>query len=441
MNYSTLLKHPYVLAGIGAGLLIALMSAGYYWSATREPAVPQSLLGAVPGDIVAQGSVSAAENPELAFAQGGRVSGVYVRAGDRVSAGEVLATTDTGVLAANVAGAQAKLSEMENGAVATDIQSAQTGVAQAQSALDSLYRGLPAQILDAQAKAQAAVFVTIAPLVARQGPQGQQFTFVSGNPDDDIRVGREYDDVEAVLDAWSGAQASLDAAPDSAKEAALADTLDKLRQVRALLSDLLALLPQSDTSTISGGTSVETARTDIITANASVSASITTLTTAQSSLASAKLGIASAQTGLDKTVAGTRPEDIAAQRAVVAAAAAALRQAEIIAPFAGTVGSVSVKQGDIVAADTQAVSLLPEGAAQVDIYVSELDMTKLSVGQAAEVVLDAYGASRPFSGTVAAIDQAPSPSGYRVVVSLPQDASIAIGMHATVTIHAPANQH
>jgi multidrug efflux pump subunit AcrA (membrane-fusion protein) len=442
MNYSTLIKHPHVLMGIAAAGAIALASFGYYMLGARTPQADVAATPAQQGDIVAQGTVTAIDNPELAFAQGGRVAGVYVKEGDRVAAGQVLATTDAGGLAANLAGAQAKLAQMSSPSAA-DLATAQTTVAQAQQSLTTLYDSLPASVLDAQSKAQSAIYVTIAPLVGGQGTQGQQFAFASDNAQNDQRVGREYDQIELIIQAWNNAQGTLDSASAQQKESALADTLDKMRAVRTLLTDLSTLLVNANPNTFGEGMTVEQARSDVITASASVNASISALTALQSSIASAKLGVQNAQTALQKTQQGSRPEDLAAQRAVVSAAAAALRQAQIVAPFAGTVASVAVKQGDIVAPDAQAVSLLPDGQMQVDMYVSELDVTRLAAGQLADIALDAYP-GRNFVGTVAGIDQAPSPSGvqgatgYKVTIALPKDPAITVGMHANVTIHAAA---
>jgi HlyD family secretion protein len=446
MPISQLIKHPHVLAGIGAAAVIAACSAGFYMLSTGPSASSVSAAQtAGVGDITAQGVVSAVQNPELAFAIAGRVTGVYAKVGQRVSAGQVLATTDTGTLSASLAGAQARLNELTDGPVSTDLESANTGVAQAQAALDSLYDAIPGSVSDARAKAASAIYVTIAPLVGNQGTQGQMFTFNSRDNQSDIRVGQEYDKIQLILDAWDKDSTNLDAASSAQKEAALADTLAKLRQIRAFLTDLSALLSNASDSTFGEGMTAQSARSAVLAASASVNTLITSLTSQQSSLASAKLGVTSAQTALKETTNGARSEEIAAQRAVVSSAAAALRQAEIIAPFSGTVGSVAVKLGDVVVADTQGVSLLPDGASQVDIYVSEIDVARISVGEPADITLDAYGADRVFAGTISAIDAAPSPSGeggaqgYKVTIVLNQkDPAVTIGMHANVTIHVAA---
>jgi RND family efflux transporter MFP subunit len=158
-------------------------------------------------------------------------------------------------------------------------------------------------------------------------------------------------------------------------------------------------------------------------------------------ISQATLAVQSAQDQVNLTTAGSPVQDIDAQRAQVAGIAASLRQAEIIAPFSGTVGSVSVKAGDVVSANAPAIALLPEGNFQVEVYVSEIEMTKLSVGDIADVTLDAYGSSRVFPAAVSSIDRAPSqaPSGsqgYKVTLVFNNaDPAITVGMHANALMH------
>ncbi len=64
--------------------------------------------------VQAIGSVADGEQRELAFETGGRVAEVLVREGDRVRRGQVLARLDTGSLDAQIAEAEARLSNVEH---------------------------------------------------------------------------------------------------------------------------------------------------------------------------------------------------------------------------------------------------------------------------------------------------------------------------------------
>jgi multidrug resistance efflux pump len=146
---------------------------------------------------------------------------------------------------------------------------------------------------------------------------------------------------------------------------------------------------------------------------------------------------------LNQVKAGSTAEQIAAQKAVVAAAHASvsgidaqIRNNIIIAPFSGTVASVHVKTGESVAANTEIISLNPASALQVAVYFSEIDITKIHVGDAAHVTLDAYGDSRAFSARVVTVDSAPSTTGgYKATLQFTEsDSAITAGMTANITI-------
>jgi len=145
-------------------------------------------------------------------------------------------------------------------------------------------------------------------------------------------------------------------------------------------------------------------------------------------------------------LAGSTPQQIQAQQAQVDAASAnvALYDAQInnsivVAPFSGTVSSVRVKAGDIVAANTPAISLNPEGALQISVYLNEVDAAKVAVGNKATVTLDAYGSAQPFDATVVTIDRSPTMQNnipaYKATLQFANsDAHITSGATANITI-------
>jgi hypothetical protein len=118
--------------------------------------------------------------------------------------------------------------------------------------------------------------------------------------------------------------------------------------------------------------------------------------------------VQSARDALTQAQAGATPEAIAAAHAQANAAQAMLAQAEIIAPFSGTVASIQVKSGDVVTANTPAVALIPNGSFEVDVYLSEVDAAKIVVGDTADVTLDAFGPGVIFPATVGIKDTAPT---------------------------------
>ncbi|HJQ19853.1 MAG TPA: efflux RND transporter periplasmic adaptor subunit [Gemmatimonadaceae bacterium] len=107
---------------------------------------------------------------------------------------------------------------------------------------------------------------------------------------------------------------------------------------------------------------------------------------------------------------GTRPERIAAARAEVANARAALNAAEqtaadlvLVAPVSGTVMVRSAEPGEVVGAGMTAMTIGELARPYVRIYVNQRALPRVRLGASAQGVLDGLP-DRPFSGRVIAIN-------------------------------------
>ena len=195
-------------------------------------------------------------------------------------------------------------------------------------------------------------------------------------------------------------------------------------------------------------------------ANAAVTAAESAVTTAQRALATAgdraaaqvttqQSALRSAQLGLEKASASARATDIAAAYANVLAAQATvdratadLANATLTAPSAGTVTAVNGREGEQVGGASAVgpfIVLQPASAIALRGTVGEGDVTKLKVGQAATVALEAAGTATALRGRVTSID----PSGtiqqgvatYSVEVTVEEaGAAAAPGMTATAAV-------
>ena len=107
---------------------------------------------------------------------------------------------------------------------------------------------------------------------------------------------------------------------------------------------------------------------------------------------------------------GTRPERIAAARAALGSARAALDAAQqtasdlvLTAPVNGTVISRNAEPGEVIPAGTPALTLGDVARPYVRVYVDESVMPRLAVGQRATAVLDAFP-GRTFEGRIVALN-------------------------------------
>lgn len=113
-----------------------------------------------------------------------------------------------------------------------------------------------------------------------------------------------------------------------------------------------------------------------------------------------------------------------------------LDRARIVAPFDGVVTSVSLNVGDNASSGTAAVVMIDPSRLQISVTVSEVDIARVKLGQAAQVTIDAL-TGKNYSAQVATI----SPTGtvtqgvvnYPVILVLSNaDDAIKPGMTANL---------
>lgn len=129
--------------------LVGSMACTAFGGGGDEQEASQQLVEVVRGDLTVSvsgsGSVEVTNEARLAFSSGGKVDGIYVKEGDKVSEGDVLAKLDTSALELALAQSQVALSQAQaarSQAEATlaqaqaSLSQAQATLAQAKPALD-----------------------------------------------------------------------------------------------------------------------------------------------------------------------------------------------------------------------------------------------------------------------------------------------------------------
>ena len=452
-SISELLTHTAVRVALAIVGLILVGGIAYYLIESQPPKVAYATVskGNITEDVTAIGVVSPVQNPTLSFEQGGQVTTVHASAGEKVTTGTLLATLDTGVLSASLAAAQATLNNLEAPPRGVDVAGQQTGVLTAQQTLANSYANYPQTLQTTLSSAQSTINSEIDPLFNFSNPAEPALNATDANSSDKVVVDEERAELNTEFTQW---QSELSAQPsgDSASQfqTVTKDSITHLDNIRSFLNDLVTALNSEATS---GAFSSEQSSGIAAASSAlgTINDLITSLTNADQAISTEELAVQSAQDQLNATNAGATPQAIQAQEAQVAGIEAQLKQQEIIAPFSGTIASVSIKPGDAVTANTAAISLIPNGTFEVDLYLAENDVTKVTAGDKADVTLDAYGASRIFSATVGVVETSPSidpnsaggtSGGYKVTLIFDNaDPAITNGMHASATIHAGTAQN
>lgn len=407
----------------------AMASANYQ----TEPA----RLGELTATVGATGVVRANQTAQLAWQTSGTVVEVNVQSGERVTAGQVLATLKQTSLPQAIILAQADLVSSQkalNDLLNSQIQQAQAlqTVENAQQALEDarnpeLVRAIAQEAL---AAAEKAVENAERSLRWAQSPANQSY----------------IDEAEAQVTL---AKDRLDRAKEKYQpyENKPEDNLVRAR----LLSQMAAAQQQYDLAVRNLNSLQGTAgESDIALQVANLATAQAQLLEAQREWERVKDGpnaadialleaqLADAQREYERVKDGPDPADVTVAEARVAAAQATLNLARIVAPFEGTVTNVISKPGDQVTPGTPAFRLDDLSRQLVDVQVSEVDINRIQTGQPVSMIFDAI-LNKEYNGVVSEV----SPVGtttqgtvdFTVTVELTDaDEAVRPGMTAAVNM-------
>jgi HlyD family secretion protein len=404
--------------------------------------------------VSAQAFVVPVKKADLAFEAEGRVASVAVEEGDGVAAGQVLVRLDDATQRAALAQAEAGLAN------------AQAALAQAQAALAQTKAGSrPEEIAQAEA--------------ALAGAEAALDQSVAGPTKEDVAQ------ATARLEA---AQAGLDqvlaGAREEDKQSASARMLQAEAKVRLAQADYDKNIYGDPKIAEPFGVALQQATLDYEAAKAEYQKAVNGPTKEEVGIARA--GVKEAQAALAKTKAGATAQQIAQAQAEVARAQAALAQAkagatkeqvamaeagvqvaqagvqsaeagkesaetelaktELKAPFAGTVGWLKVRQGEIVSPGVPVVTLGDVSTWQIETDdLTEIDVVGVKVGAPVKITVDALP-GQDYAGKVVRIrPESETKAGdvtYTVLIDITQGdtARLRWGMTTAVDIEVGSGE-
>ncbi len=391
-----------------AAVLLVGCDLGRQGSPTPYPTVPAP--AAEPGrsgglgGVIASGEVVAVQEAQLGFTVPGRVKDVPVALGDDVEAGQMLVSLETADQEALVAQAEAAVQTAQANldlllagtppgeiAVAeTAISAAQALVSQAEAALE----GAKAQC----AVAQSGVAAAEAALKAAEAQTGQLDTGPRAG-----QIAAAEAEMKLAEVQLQQAQAAYDRVKGSAdiqmrpEALALEQATIAHQAARALYEALFE--GATDDQRRGAAAQEEAARVQIVQAQDQALSACAQEGQALAAVEAAKAQQTQAEQQLALLKAGPSAEQIAAARAQVAQAEAAaqvvrvaLEQAELRAPFAGTVSALSISPGEAVVPGQMLVTLTDLRNLRVETTdLSERDVARVALGQEALVYVEALG--------------------------------------------------
>jgi HlyD family secretion protein len=383
-RFSPLVQRSAAAAGVGALIAITLVACS-----TSEPNAPQTARvtrAAVTSGVTSTGSLTAITEQNLGFAKGGKVTSVAVKVGDRVTAGQVLATIDDFPLRqllaqqqAQLASQQAALNRIVNG---TDVSGARNSLGQAREILDATEKQREEQLQADRSAVDRAEKQLSVDKKALDNAKKQRRIIKDGCGDSD-----DDDSSSSSSSLSKSAQKALKDLQSGDSDAAAES-----------LPSLTALLTPA-TSGTSCEQQVASADATVINAERQVESSRTTLEAArqredvdaasgQVSIENSRQGVVTAQNTLNSS-STERPFNIEEQRAAVANNEALVRQAQrdlddatLRAPVDGTVSAINGTVGEFLSASAGTTALAPGSDAAIPGTDSQSGASNAAAGVA-----------------------------------------------------------
>jgi len=392
------LKRHYIIISF---LLIIVLAIVFYFTFGKKTESLYEFVtverGALTQEVSVTGRVQPAEDVDLAFERAGKISGVYVKVGDKVYSGQLLVQLSNSDVVAQLDGAkadlkaqQAKLEELKRGTRPEEIQVQEVKVENARVALNDAQKNLDDKLKDAYTKSDDAIRGKVDQFFNNPRSSNPQLAFSLSDSALKSKIESGRVRMENILTAWQASSAG-----------------DNLNEVKAFLDNIALAV---NTLTSSDG---ETWKTNVSTARTNINTAIVNLSAAEEGYSAANSDLTLVQQELELEKAGTVKEQITAQEAQVEKAGADMQKYQadlsktiIKSPIKGVVSKQEAEVGEIVSANSLVVSVISESNFEIEANIPEMDIGKITKGESAKVTLDAYGEGVVFDAFVSKIDPA-----------------------------------
>ncbi len=416
------LKNKYFIGGVALLLIIVLFLAFKGGDAKSESVSLKR--GEFVKTTSVSGKVVASQSVDLSFETGGTVAAVYGKAGDHVGRGAVIASLNSSDIRASRDKAAADL--LAEKAELSKLQKAGSFDAQTDADKQKLINS----IIASYTKSDDAIRNKVDQYFrdsTLSNPRISYTFYDSVNKAGELGAARAS--LEKTLIKFRALTSGLSVGNYS--QAKLSEAKGYLREVKDFLDLLAPAVNTFETGSTLSQTTADKYKSDLSTARFNINESIESITSFESALQGSVADIEVQQARVKAAEATVRGYD------------ADLGKMVITAPFSGVVSRQDAKPGQAVGANTSVTSLISE-TLEVEVFIPEISLPGISVGNSATVVLDAY-ADRTFEAKVIHIDPAETEkdgvSNYKVRLSLLNtDKSIVPGLTADVFIETEKKQ-
>ena len=382
---------------------------------TVKVASVSTLSGASSLELI--GSVESASQAEIEAEVSGRVTNVTVELGDQVAAGQTIATLENQSEFAAVLQAEGAYEAALAAAAQSDVsvEEARTRVTSAQNDLLVAQNNIVTTYRNAYTSANSIVLSDI-----------DDFFSDPFGPNTGLRISGKGETQnlnnqrEALVDSLAAWQKSANAATTNSDLLALLDDAEtQTLSVRTMVDIFLRIIPDTDPTATFPQTTLDTAVATFNADRNTLDSTLTAIESARTTLVAAEQALVSAEEALERAqIGGTESPELSAANAQVKQALGSLRSAQanlaktiLRSPISGTVNELDVKTGDFLGAFTQAALVANNDALEITTFVGERDREALSIG-------DTVLIENEFEGTITNIAPAVDTQTKKVEVKI-----------------------
>jgi RND family efflux transporter MFP subunit len=388
------------------------------------------------------GQVKAKNSADLPFERGGRITGIFAKVGDRVRAGQILASTDASDLLAQLKQAEAqvriqmaKLEELKRGARIEDRNIQNSKTAGAHDLLITAQRNLSERIDDAFVKSDDAVRNKADQLFTNPNSTSPILWVEVLDPQRKIDMEFERLKISEMFANW----------PSSIDDDGAAAVND-LNYVKNFIDNCAIVVNEMTPNATISSAVINGWKSDISLVRSNIALAISNLTAAQEKLKTAESNYSVSGSQQILVDAGATKEQLDAQEGQLAAAQASvdlakvqITKSQIRAPFDGVVARYDVYIGQTVPSGVAFVTVVSENYFEIQTFIPESESQFVKVGEEAAITLDSVGLDWVYKAKVSSIDAVQTVidgvGAYKAKIDIiGADAKIKTGMIANVAV-------
>lgn len=416
------------LKGIIILIVFALIVVGsfYYFHGSNNLTSLVVEKGEIIQTVNTTGQIKGSSEVSLSFDESGRVSQVLAETGDYVSAGQTIATLESGEARANLLAAEANLAYE------------QAKLSDAGVSLSDSRQNLIDKMNDSYTKADDTVHNYIDRFYTNPDGYSPKFGIVFNGVHFDTSDYKEsynlYEQRLLVGKKISTWPKNFDKLDDSQLSTAVLDVKQRLLVVKKLADDVSSVVNSWEIYDYDYQT-VNDFRETVSSARTNINTTINNLTLAEQQYNTAKLA-ASSNNSNNKLSA--QEAQIKQAEAQVVMNRAILAKYSIVAPISGTVTKQDAKVGEAVTASTPLVDIISSDHLEIEAKIAEIDIGKIKIGNPVAITIDAFPGEK-FSGKVFDIDPAETIVdgivNYKIKVSIfERDPRLKSGLTSNLSI-------